>query len=234
MKSRITLIFLLVVSIAYAQYDDYYYYEPTVFGVGLGSNVLSVVGNDVKPVEISMRVRINGKHTLQLYMPYFKETDSFNSKDNPEVSTIHSSLETKRSLYGVGLDYDYALHTYSSLDFVIGLRAEFNLYKYRTELTNQHPVKNNYHNIEFTHSNKESSNYIISPNAGLRLNFNKLSIDAKFLLSMLSSRGDVDNSIERKTGELPNMSAITTEWTDKISNKFKLKPGIVVSVSYYI
>lgn len=232
MKSRLTLLFLLITFITHAQYD-YYYHEPTVVGGGVGTNLISIVGNDIAPAEISLRVRINRKHTVQLYMPYFKQTDSFSSKNIAEKGFIHSSLQTKKSLYGIGLDYDYALQTYSSLDFVVGLRAEFHLHKYRTELTNQHPVKNNYSNIEFTHRNKEATNYIISPNAGLRLNFNQFAVDAKFLLSMLSSRGDVDNLIERKTGQQPNMTSTTTEWSDKLSNKFKLKPGVVMSVSYY-
>lgn len=232
MKTRLTLLLLLITFIAHAQYD-YYYHEPTLVGGGVGSNLVSVVGNDITPAEISMRLRIKRKHTLQLYMPYFKQTNAFNSKNNAEVDFIQSSLKTKKSLYGVGLDYDYALQTYSSLDFVVGLRAEFHLHKYRTNLTNKHPVANNYNNIEYTHSSQESTNYIISPNAGLRLNFNQFTVDAKFLLSMLSSRGDVDNLVERKTGQQPNMSSTTTEWSDKISNKFKLKPGVVMSVGYY-
>lgn len=232
MKTRTILLFLLITFIANAQYD-YYYYEPTVVGGGVGSNLISIIGNDVRPVEVSLRVRINRRHTLQLYMPYFKQNDSFNSKDNTEAGFIRSSLDTKKSLYGVGLDYDYALHTFSSLDFVVGLRAEFQLYKYRTDLTNRHPPKNNYNNIELAHRSEETSNYLIAPNAGFRLSFNKFTVDAKFLLSMLSMRGDVDNLIERKTGAQPNMNSTIKEWSDEISNKFKLKPGIVASVAYY-
>lgn len=232
MKTRITLLFLLITLIANAQYD-YYYHQPTVVGGGVGSNLVSVIGNDVRPVEVSLRVRINRKHTLQLFTPIFKQTDSFNSKDNTDAGFIHSFLKTKKSLYGIGVDYDYALHTFSSLDFVVGLRAEFQLYKYRTELTNHHPPKNNYHNIELTHRSEETTNYLITPNAGLRLNFNKFTVDAKFLLSMLSKKGDVDSLTERKTGAQSNMNSSTKEWTDEISNKFKLKPGVVMSVAYY-
>ncbi len=232
MKTRLTLLLLLITFIVHAQYD-YYYYEPTLMGAGVGTNLVSVVGNDITPTEISLKVRIKRKHTLQLYMPYFKQTDAFSSKDNAKVDFIQSSLKTKKSLYGLGLDYDYALQTYSSLDFVIGLRGEVHIHKYRTNLTSKHPVENNYNNIEYTHRSEESTNYIISPNAGLRLNFNQFTVDAKFLLSMLSSRGDVDNFVENKTGQQPSMSSTTTEWSDKTSNKFKLKPAVVMSVGYY-
>ncbi len=232
MKSKLTLLFLLLTFIAHAQYD-YYYHEPTLVGGGVGTNLVSVVGNDITPAEISLRVRINRRHTLQLYMPYFKQTNAFKSKDNAKANFTQSSLETKKHLYGIGLDYDYALHTFSSLDFVIGLRGEFHIHKYRTELTNKHPVENNYNNIEYTYRNMEATNYIVSPNAGFRFNFNQFTADAKFLLSMLSLRGDADNLMERKTGLQPNMTSTTTEWSDELSNKFKLKPGIVVSVGYY-
>ena len=120
------------------------------------------------------------------------------------------------------------------LDFIVGLRAEFQLQKYRTDLTNKHPVTNNYINQELTHTEKKTSNYLISPNAGLRLNLGNLALDAKFLLTMLSKNGDTDGTIERRRGEQPNISSTTIEFSDKISNKFKLKPGVVMSVSYYL
>ena len=83
---------------------------------------------------------------------------------------------------------------------------------------------------EHTYRKKEVSNYIISPNAGFRLNLNRFTVDAKFLLSMLSKRGDVDNSIDVQS------VAITPKyekWSSSISNSFKLKPGVVMSVGYY-
>ncbi len=232
MKSRLTLLFLLIASITYAQ--DSYYSNQTQVGVGIGSNLVSVVGDDIKPTEISMRFRIHRRHTMQLFIPIYKQSESFKSNEISQVELISTSVSTKKSLYGVGLDYDYALHTYSLIDFIVGLRAEFQLYKYRTHLTNKHPVTNNYINQELTHSEKKTSNYLISPNAGVRLNLGNLSIDAKFLLSMLSKNGDTDGTIERRRGEQSNISSTTTEFSDKISNKFKLKPGVTFSVSFYL
>jgi len=232
MKSRLTLLFLLIASITYAQ--DSYYSNQTQVGVGIGGNLVSVVGEDIKPTEISMRFRIHRHHTVQLFIPIYKQSESFKSNEISQVGLINTSVSTKKSLYGVGLDYDYALHTYSLLDFIVGLRAEFQLQKYRTDLTNKHPVTNNYINQELTHSEKKTSNYLISPNAGLRLNLGNLALDAKFLLTMLSKNGDTDGTIERRRGEQSNISSTTTEFSDKISNKFKLKPGVAFSVSFYL
>lgn len=232
MKSRLTLLFLLIASITYAQ--DFYYHNQTQVGVGVGGNLVSVAGNDIKPTEISMRFRINRNHTMQLFFPIYKRTDSFKSNEISQTPLINTSLSTKKSLYGVGLDYDYALHTYSLLDFIVGLRAEFQLQKYRTDLSNKHPVTNNYINQEITHTDKKTTNYLISPNAGVRLNFGNLAFDAKFLLSMLSKNGDTDGTIERRSGEQSNISSTTTEFSDKISSKFKLKPAVAFSVSFYL
>lgn len=120
------------------------------------------------------------------------------------------------------------------LDFVVGLRADFQHYRYRTNLANKHPIVNNYINQELTHTQKKTSNYLIAPNAGVRFNLGNLSLDGKFLLTMLSTNGDIDTTVERRRGTQSNISSTTNEYTDKISNKFKLKPGVVMSVSFYL
>ena len=232
MKSRTTLLLLLIAFITHAQ--DSYYHNQTQVGAGIGSNLVTIVGDDVKPTEISMRFRIHRYHTLQLVIPIFKQSDSFRSRDNAQIPLVNTSLSTKKSLYGIALDYDYALHTYSLFDFIVGVRADFQHYKYRTNLANKHPIVNNYINQELTHTQKKTSNYLISPNAGLRLNLGNLSLDGKFLLTMLSTNGDIDTTVERRRGEQSNISSTTTEFSDKISNKFKVKPGVVLSVSFYL
>lgn len=232
MKSRLTLLLLLIAFTTHAQ--DSYYHNQTQVGAGIGTNFATIIGDNVKPTEISMRFRIHRHHTVQLVIPIFKQSDSFKSRDIAQTPLVNTSLSTKKSLYGIGLDYDYALHTYALLDFIVGLRADFQHYKYRTDLTNEHPITNNYINQEYTHSEKKTSNYLISPNAGLRFNLGNLSLDGKFLLTMLSTSGDIDSTVERRRGQQSNTSSTTTEFTDKISNKFKLKPGVVMSVSFYL
>ena len=232
MKSRLTLLLLLIAFTTHAQ--DSYYHNQTQVGAGIGSNFVTIVGDNVKPTEISMRFRIHRHHTVQLIIPIFNQSDSFKSRDILQTPLVNTSLSTKKSLYGIGLDYDYALHTYMLLDFVVGLRADFQHYKYRTNLTNEHPITNNYINQELTHTEKRTSNYLISPNAGLRLNFGNFAVDGKFLLTMLSTNGNIDGNIEKRRGQQSNISSTTTEFSDKISNKFKLKPGVAVSVSFYL
>ncbi|NLC49991.1 MAG: hypothetical protein GX762_06450 [Bacteroidales bacterium] len=239
MKTKLTLLFICIVSLVHAQYDDYYYtVDQPMFGLGIGYNFVSIVGNDVRPVEISFRYRINSNNMLQLYVPFLHQNDDFTSQSHPDIELVNTSLDSKKRLYGVGLDYDYALHTFSALDFVIGLRAEYQLYKYTTNLTNNYTqsttgITNSFDATDLTSLNKKTRNYVISPNVGMRLYFNKFAIDTKFLLSMISSRGDVDHRIEAKKNLTSNIVSTTEEWTDEISTKFKLKPAVMMSVSYF-
>lgn len=231
MKSRLTLFFLLIAFVAHSQYD--YYYDGPMFGVGLGYNFTSIVGDDVRPFEVSFRYRINNKSLLQLYLPLLMQDDSFGSKRHPEMELINTSLDSKKCVYGIGLDYDYVLQSYSSLDFVIGLRGEYQHYRHKTNLTNRYASSSSINVTELSYSNKENGNFIVSPNAGFSLNLNRFAVDAKFLLSMLSIKGDVDNRIERQKGVKPNITSTTKEWSDEISNNFKLKPAIMMSMSYF-
>lgn len=236
MKQRLTLLLLLIASVAHAQYD--YYYDGPMFGVGAGYNFASVVGDDVRPFEISLRYRINNDNLLQLFVPFLWQNDAYKSQNHPEMELIDISLDTKKRLYGIGVDYDYALQRYSSLDFVIGLRAEYQRYEYLSNLANNHrlgdtQLDDGLYPVDLRYRNKKTNNYIISPNIGMRFNLYRFSVDAKFLLSMLSMRGDVDHRIEAREPSVSSKVSITEEWTDEISNKFKLKPGIMVSMSYF-
>lgn len=236
MKTRLTLLFLLIVSIAQAQYD--YYYDDLMFGVGVGYNFISIVDDDVRPIELSFKCRINDDHLLQLYVPFLRQDDLFKSIGHPDMKLIATSLDTKKRLYGFGLEYDYVLQSFFLLDFVVGLRADCQLYKYRTDLTNMYPSESaessNLSNAsDHTFRDMKNLNFVVSPNVGMRVNVNKFSIDAKFLLSMLSMRGDIDNRIEAKEPALSSAISISREWTEDISNKFKLKLGIMMSMSYF-
>ena len=236
MKSKLTLLFILIASFVHAQYD--YPYNESMFGLGVGYNFHSIVGDDVRPIELSFRYRINDDHMLQLYAPILRQDDLFKSKGHAEMELVDTSLDSKKRLYGIGVDYDYVLQSFFFLDVVIGLRAEYQFYKYRTTLTNSYRwVKTQsgggFNSVDITFRDRQSRNYVVSPNAGLRMRFNRFSIDAKFLLSMLSIQGDVDNRIESKKNLQSDIKSTTDEWTDELSDKLMLKSGIMMSISYF-
>lgn len=234
MKSKLTLLFVFFSSLSSLSLAQYVGHSPS-FGVGVGYNFVSIVAKDVRPVELSFRYQIDRNNLLQLFVPILKQDDVFKSRDIIDMELVNSSLDMKKRLYGIGIDYDYALHTFASLDFVVGLRMEYQLYKYRTHLTNRLPneeAEGIYRSTEITYRDTKSSHYLINPNAGLRLHLHNFSIDAKCMFSLQSKRGDVDNlvKLENTSGET---TSTTTEWSEQMSNKFKIKPGLVMSMSYY-
>ena len=235
MKTKLTLLLLCFASISFAQYG--YPYGETGFGIGVGYNFNSVVGKDMRPVEISLAYRINDEHLLRLYAPIFQQTNSFNSDEKVD-GMIKTALDTKKRLFGIGFDYDYALHTFSSLDFVVGARVEYALCKDMSDLSNSYvwtDTKTGADHIDTDDVFKErkTKNFVVSPNAGFRLRFNRVYVDAKFLLSMLSLRGDVHNVIETRRSATTSSEIKKDDFTETLSNKFKLKPAVVMSMSFF-
>ena len=242
MKSKLlTLLFLFISSVSFAQYSDYGRYPnpygESGFGIGVGYNLNSVVGKEIRPVEISLRYRIYNEHLLQLYVPLFNQTNSFKS-DDVTGDMVNTSLETKKQLFGIGFDYDYALYNYKSLDFVIGARFEYALCKDRSDLSNKFVradanTGTDRTDIEDSFREKRTKNFVVSPNAGFRLRLNKVYVDAKVLMSMLSMRGDLEKQTETQRNATSNDVTNTKYTTESISNKFKLKPAVLISMGVF-
>ena len=77
-------------------------------GIGLGYNFNSVMGDSIRPAEISLRFQINDKHTLQAYVPI-----GFN-----RLSTQDGTNDVKKqTLWDVGIGYDYTFYTSTHLIF---------------------------------------------------------------------------------------------------------------------
>lgn len=118
---KITLSLLLFISfMGYAQTE-----QPSQkhkFGVGLGYNINSVMDDSIRPVEISLRYRINDKHTLQLYVPFLKQNHSFRS-EVPSFHLVQTVLDTQKNALGIGIGYDYRVYSYSFVDLLVGARA---------------------------------------------------------------------------------------------------------------
>lgn len=136
-------------------------------GVGIGYSFNSVMSDSIRPVELSLRYRINDRHTLQLYAPVAMNKRTI---DNAIVNTH------KKKLFGVGLGYDYTLYNYSFLDFLVGINASYQWYESRRDW---HSIYNrDLDDGAFVET--ESIYYywdkvkgmIISPNVGLRFSIN--------------------------------------------------------------
>ena len=106
-------------------------------GIGFGYHTTSIVGDSVRPFELSLRYRINNKHTLQVYAPLWLKKDNQKiehwadfTKD--EHKKMYKQIYT-HSLWGVGVGYDYTFYSYSQFNLFTGINADFQWYEYRKD-----------------------------------------------------------------------------------------------------
>jgi len=137
-------------------------------GVGIGYSFHSVIGDSVRPLELSMRYRVNDKHTLQLYAPVGV------NKKTTEDAIVNTQ---KKKLFGIGLGYDYTVYNHSFLGFLIGFNACYQWYESRRDW---HSIYNRDLDDEsFVETESiyyywdKAKGMILSPNVGLRFSINR-------------------------------------------------------------
>lgn len=236
MKFKKLIILLFVPMLAFAQNDTSA--KQQKFGVGLGHNFNSVMGDTIRPFEVSLRYKLNDKHTFQLYAPFLTQNNSFRS----EITSRHfiqTVLDTKKKAFGIGIGYDYAVYSFSFANFLVGARAEYLSFNYETDMSNNHiwtdpDSGRRYDAIDYTFYTRKGNWFAISPEIGIRTEWNRFFFDAKLLLSgvflkkefYMRTKANIDRqSIIESIEEL--------DWTYPASESFKIKPAVSLSVSYY-
>lgn len=145
-------------------------------GVGIGYNFNSVMGDSIRPIELSLRYHINDRHTLRIYAPirlkrYKQQAIEVPFKDGK--STQH--------LFGVGLMYDYALQWKNDFYWIIGVGGDYQWMK--SDNVRNYPV--NDVDIVLNHISKWKINYDaynFYPLVGVRYAYNKFGIEAYYKL----------------------------------------------------
>ena len=135
MKTKMILLIWLV-SISFIGFSQ----DLRKIGIGFGYHTTSIVGDSVRPFELSLRYRINNKHTLQVYAPLWLKKDNQKiehwadfTKD--EHKKMYKQIYT-HSLWGIGLGYDYTFYSYSQFNFFTGISTDFQRYEYRNDYYN--------------------------------------------------------------------------------------------------
>jgi len=164
-------------------------------GLGIGYHTTSIVGDSVRPFELSLRYRINNKHTLQVYAPLWLKKDNQKiehwadfTKD--EHKKMYKQIYT-HSLWGIGLGYDYTFYSYSQFNFFTGISTDFQWYEYRKDfyhinyiqlgpIDNRPPVYDDfYKKIETSYYWDRKMGISIIPNTGIRFATDKITMEAK-------------------------------------------------------
>lgn len=238
---KVFLLLLIIPVIGYTQ-------EFRKWGVGVGYRTTSIVGDSVRPFEISFRYRISDKHTVQVYAPLwlkkYKHNNQLNKPDfmKQEHYDIFNHTWT-HSLWGVGVGYDYSFYSYSYFNFFAGVSADFQEYKYKEDYHNidyklAHAVYNrptvyeDYYKEEvITYYWNKTNGINLIPNTGIRFSTSKITAEAKIniCLSYLSKSA-------RYSSKLKNI--LYEEWNTwdifyPKSNEVKVHPNLSLVLSYY-
>lgn len=227
MKRAIFLFLLIFPFLGFSQT-----YQPETFkrfGVGIGYSSQSVMSDSIRPVEFSLRYRINDRHTLQLYAPVAMSKRTI---DDAIVNT------QKKKLFGIGLGYDYTVYNHSFLGFLIGFNASYQWYESRRDwhsIYNRDLGDGSYVETESIYYYWDKvKGMIISPNVGIRFSINRrVMIEPRMnvLISILHK-----NSYSFHQRRNTHESAWATGesfYPDKDIKEFEMQSGGSIHLYYY-
>ncbi len=220
----LTLLFLLLLpSSGFAQTSSSIDFKK--LGVGIGYSSSSVIGDSIRPVKLSFRYRIGDKHTVQLYTPLSYKRSSIR----------HSDDTRKETLWGLGLGYDYTFHTYTYLDFFVGLNTDYQWYQTRHDSYYKYPI----HNVDGTSYEIEETYYfwhkvnglVVNPNIGTRLSFGNITSEVVINIPFSKLKKEAYSFYE----EIVPAGKSTSEkfYPDNKINKLKLSTNISINIAYY-
>lgn len=229
MKYLKFLILLMLPFVGFAQND-----KPTKqhkFGVGLGYNFNSVMGDTIRPFEVSLRYKLNDKHTFQIYMPFMKSTSTFRT-EWASYHYIQTIKDVKKKAIGVGIGYDYVPVSLLFFDLLIGIRAEYASYYHETNIIN-HSLWQDNRAYDNTFYSKKNNYFAVIPNVGVGMKWHEVYFDARFMMSGYFFDKQINPIISTEV-KYPEETYQSTKDYDKPSESgIKTNWSVVVSASYY-
>lgn len=150
-------------------------------GVGIGYNSNSVIGDSIRPLELSLRYRINDKHTFRVYTPIRLKRYK---QQGIEVSYVEAPFKDSKStqhLFGVGLMYDYAIHLKNDLYWIIGIGGDYQMMQ--SDNFRNYPINNMDQILNRIEEWKiDYDTYNFYPLVGVRYAYNRFGIEAYYKL----------------------------------------------------
>lgn len=224
MKKKLILFLLLSTPFIIFSQDDF-----RKLGIGVGYSTSSIVGDSVKPFELSFRYRLDRKHTFQFYVPFYQ---------NQTVYDFGYSKTIKDRLIGLGIGYDYSFYSFSNFDIIAGVNADYRWFENREDY---HAMWDEYKDNEFIGKMEDRSllwkrykGFNLSPNTGIRFSINKITTDLKFnlLVSHISRKRYFNGKIWNHT----LMPEPLTGWEEPSVYTIyynKLQGYLSLNLSYY-
>ena len=224
---RIILLFLLSYPILGFSQND----KPTTFkrfGVGIGYSTYSVMSDSIRPIELSLRYRINDKHALQLYTPV-----SINKVTiNDAIVNTH-----KKKSYGIGVGYDYTFYNHSIIDFFTGINISYQWFESRRDwysIYDRALDDGGYIEIEANYYYWDRvKGAVFTPNVGMRFTVsNRVIIEPRInvLLSVLSKESH--SYYQERNTDQSGWATWESFYPDKRINDFEIQAGGSIHVYY--
>lgn len=194
-------------------------------GIGIGYNSHSVISDSIRPIEFSLRYRINDRHTFQLYAPLNYKKSSIRNVDDTR----------KETLWGLGLGYDYTFYTYSHLNFFAGASADYQWCQTRHDTYYKGPryvSDDSFYEVERTYYYWYKVNgLVINPNIGIRLSFGSITSEIRMNVPLSKLRKEAYSFSE----EIDNGGKSTSEglYPDNKINELKFSTNISANIIYY-
>lgn len=223
MKRAIFLFLLIFPVLGFAQTNQSS--DLRKIGVGIGYSSHSVMGDSIRPVELSLRYRINDRHTLQLHAPVSYKRSSIRNMDDTR----------KETLWGLGLGYDYTFYSCSHLDFFAGVSADYQWCQVRHDAYYKGPKRiadGTSYEIEDTYYYwHKVKGVVIHPNMGIRFSFGNVTSEMAINIPLSKLRKEAYSFRE----EIVPAGKSTSEglYPDNKINELKFSTNISANIIFY-
>ena len=249
MKTKIKpLIFLLCILAMPASAQE----NIKKFGIGLGYHSASIVGDSVRPFDISFRYRINERHTLTLYAPLWIKNDK---EVEPKVYEVPSyarkedmekhKATTKLFLWGIGIAYDYSFYQLSHFTFFAGAKIDYQEYKDRNDLQYvSYTLLHEVHGRDYEYGElreedvtlyewNRASALSLTPNAGVLFTKSRLVIEGAFNLAISRLIRKVYGFSIWKERPYDVCTTLEENHSDKHRSEYFIRPELSINMYYY-
>ena len=145
-------------------------------GISAGYNFKNILGDTIRPFEITLKYQFKGRHTFHFSVPFYFAKEKVEYQLDPEYQVHISENNKKKSMYALGFGYDYAIPVYKFISGFFGGEFEYSRLKvtydgYVVSLGETSPMWN---------SEVLYETYSIIPYTGIRLSYKHWEAELKY------------------------------------------------------
>ena len=94
-------------------------------GISAGYNFKNILGDTLRPFEISLKYQFKGRHTFHFSVPFYYSIYRTDYIGAPDQHGLQYTDRNKRRMYGLGVGYDYTIPVYKFISGFFGGEFEY-------------------------------------------------------------------------------------------------------------